>query len=234
VNDADSKLLNLLKATSEPGGEPELVKETEWSYRYKTGESYCIVSKFLADDTFAVSSSEMRKRWPIMTEDERLDFVQNFSAKPTWNSNDTEILMNDGNDRIWEHSALAFLKHPDRDRAVSFLVDRLTHQTDDEPLNYIQALGISKDRRAISAIKPYYEKYRKAVEADSTGIPDDVFFGPIPYLAYFVACGALLKIDGSPEYDEGIRKYLDHPHRQVRWWAAHELEPDLPDPLLLA
>ena len=47
---------------------------------------------------------------------------------------------------------------------------------------------------AASAIKPHYEKYRQLVETESaTGIPDDVVFGPIPYHAYFVACGALLK-----------------------------------------
>jgi hypothetical protein len=57
-------------------------------------------------------------------------------------------------------------------------------------------------------IKPHYEKYRQPVETESaTGIPEDVVFGPIPYRAYFVACAALLKIDGSPEYDKAIRKY---------------------------
>jgi len=37
-------------------------------------------------------------------------------------SNDTEILetiMQDGTDRVWESCAPAFLKHPDRERAVS-------------------------------------------------------------------------------------------------------------------
>jgi len=58
--------------------------------------------------------------------------------------------------------------------------------------------------------------------------PDDVVFGPVPYHAYFVACGALLKIDGLPEYDKAIRKYLDHPHRQARWWASHALKTEEP------
>lgn len=120
---------------------------------------------------------------------------------------------------------LAFLRHPDRERAVTFLLGLLEQQTDDKPLNYIQALGLLKDRRATPAIEPYFEKYREGIEKEAvTGIPDDVVFGPIPYHAYFSVCGALLSIEGPTEYSEAIRKYLEHPHPQMRWWAKHALE----------
>jgi hypothetical protein len=192
VIDPNSSLGKLLKNTSGPGKEPELEKETEWSYHYKTGEkSYFTISKFLADEGFAVSASEIRRRWPNMDEVERTDFVQGFSTKPTWDANDTEILeiiMQDGNDRVWENGALAFLRHPDRERAVSFLLGCLERQTDDKPLNYIQALGLLKDRQATPAIEPYFEKYREGIKKKAvTGIPDDVVFGPIPYQAYFLS-----------------------------------------------
>lgn len=235
MSDPEFRLTEFLRRLGESGTDPVLVKETEWSYTYKTGDkSYCSISKFLANEVFAVSASKLRERWPSMNEDERLDFVQNFWSKPDWNENDTEILeiiMQDGNDRLWEHCAQAFLRHPDRDRAVTFLIRRLEQQTNDEPLNYIQALGLAKDRRATPAITPYYEKYRKKAEAENdTGIPDDVVFGPIPYHAYLVACEALLKIEGTPEYENTIRKYLDHPHHQVRWWASHALKTEGPIP----
>jgi hypothetical protein len=229
VSDQNSKLREFLKRVSEHG-QPELVKETEWSCVYKTGEkSYSHMSKFLADENFTVSASEIRRRWPGMGENQRLDFVQNFWAKPRWDSNDAEILdvvMQDGSDLVWEHCAQAFLKHPDRERAVSFLVERLKKcETEHEPLNYIQALGMSKDPRAASAIRPYFEKYRTAMEAEkTTGVPDDVVFGPIPYYAYFVAAGALLEIEGSAEYEQAIRSFLGHQHEQVRWWAEHALK----------
>jgi hypothetical protein len=45
-----------------------------------------------------------------------------------------------------------------------------------------------------------------------------------PYFPYLCACGALLKVDGAPEYEQAIRKYLDHPNEQVRWWAEYALE----------
>ncbi len=205
------------------------MKETEWSYVYKAGEkSYCYVSKFLADETFTVRASEIHDRWPRMNESERLDFVQNFSAKASWNANDSEILeiiMQDGNDQIWASCALALLRHPDRERVVRFLIERMEKcEPGDEPLNYIQALGISKDLRAASAIRPYFEKYREEVEAENvTGVPEDVVFGPIPYSAYFNVCGALLQITGSTEYEQAIRKYLEHQNEQVRWWAENAL-----------
>lgn len=75
--------------------------------------------------------------------------------------------------------------------------------------------------------RPYFERYQRAVETEvENGVPQDVVFGPIPYHAYFVASGALLKIDGSPEYERAIRKYLDHSNEQVRWWAERALQGD--------
>src|SRR5690349_10461094 len=127
--DSDFRLNEFLKRISEHGKEPELVRETEWSYHYKTGEkSFCRISKFRANKAFTVSAPEMRRRWPKMDDTERLDFVQCFWSKPNWSPNDTEILemiMQDGDDRLWESCAQAFLKHPDRDRAITFLIQRL-------------------------------------------------------------------------------------------------------------
>jgi hypothetical protein len=228
-----SKLAEYLTQRYGPSQQPELVKETEWSYVYKTGEkSYGRISKFLLDESFTVLASDIRGRWPHMDEGERLDFVSNFWRKASWNANDTELLeiiMQDGNDRIWGSCALAFLRHPDRERVVTFLISRLENGTEDEPLNYIQVLGIAKDKRATSAIRAYFDNYQKSVETEAeNGVPEDVVFGPIPYHAYFVASGALWKIDGSPEYEMAIRKYLDHSNKQVRWWAERALQGDEP------
>jgi hypothetical protein len=228
MNNIDPKILELAKR--DYGENCELVKRTEWSYSFKCGEkSYCSISRFMAEKDFEVSAAEIRRRWPTMNESDQLDFVSNFYVKDTWNENDTEILeivMLDGNDFVWRYCALAFLKHPDRDRAVRFLIERMQHhESGYEPLNYIQALGIAGDRRAVPAIRPYYEEYLQGLEAETAiGVPDDVVFGPIPYHAYFATAGALFKIDGSQEYELGIRKYFDHPNEQVRWWAENALE----------
>jgi hypothetical protein len=225
------KLAEYLTRICGPNQQPELVKETEWSYVYKTGEkSYARISKFLLDESYTVQASDIRGRWQHMDEAERLDFVSNFWSKASWNANDTELLeiiMQDGNDRIWGSCAMALLRHPDRNRIVSFLIGRLQEDAEDEPLNYIQALGQTKDKRATPAIRPYFDKYQKAVETEvENGIPEDVVFGPIPYHAYLVASGALWEINRSPEYEMAIRKYLNHSNKQVRYWANSALQGD--------
>jgi hypothetical protein len=138
--------------------------------------------------------------------------------------------MNDGDDRIWSSCALAMLRHPDRNRAVEFLIKLVeNHQSEHPPLNYMQALGMAGDRRAVVVIRPYYEKYLKAMEAEAvTGVPENVFWGPIPYHAFLSIAGDLYKIEHSTEYEQAVRKYFDHPNEQVRWWAEHALEVEGP------
>lgn len=196
---------------------------------FKCGpKSYCTISRFLAEPGFEVKASELRRRWPSMNETERLDFASNFHVTETWTENDTEILdmiMVDGSDLVWSSCALTMLRHPDRNRVVEFLIDRV-HRSESEhpPLNYMQALAIAKDRRAVQVMRPFYEKYLKAMEAEAaTGIPDDVFWGPIPYFPFLSIAGSLFQIEGSSDLELAIRKYLDHPKEQVRYWAEHAL-----------
>lgn len=165
-----------------------------------------------------------------MSPETRSEFCGAFNAKATWTSNDTEILdviLGDGEDNLWWWLSLTLLRHPDRGRIVNFLIERLSDpriKHDGGTLNYIQALGIAGDRRAATAIKPYYEEFKEALKAEAqAGVPNDVVFGPIPYHAYFAAAGAMVKVDGSPEYESEIKKYFNHPSEQVRYWAEHAL-----------
>jgi hypothetical protein len=107
------KLAEYLAKLYGPSQQPELVKETEWSYVYKTG------TKSYGGENFTVLASDIRVRWPHMNENERLDFVSNFWNKTIWTANNTEwleIIIQDGNDRVSASCALAFPNHPDRDK----------------------------------------------------------------------------------------------------------------------
>lgn len=225
--DINPEILEL--ARREYGDSCELVRATEWSYTFKCGaKSYCRISRFMAEKDFEVDASDIRERWPKWDHIQRIDFASNWWKK-TWTDNDTEILeiiMSDGDDQVWQSCSPSFLKHPDRNRAIEFLVDRVqNYSLKNPPLNYFQVLGMAKDERAVSAILPFYESYKKAVETEAVlGVQDDVFRGPIPYLPYVTAAGALFKITGSPEYEQAIRKFFDHEKEQVRWWAEHSLE----------
>lgn len=228
MSDIHPKVLEFAKRKY--GENCELERKSEWSYSFKCGsKSYCRISRFMVEPDFEVSASEIRRRWPMMDERERLDFASNFHDKNTWTENDTgilEMIMGDGDDRIWSNCALALLKHSDRNRAIEFLIERVRRWVDTKhpPLNYMQALGMAGDRRAVAVIQPYYEEYRKQMEAEKEiGIPDDVFTGPIPYHAFLAICGDLFKITGSKHYEDAAHKYFDHPKEQVRWWAEHAL-----------
>ena len=62
------------------------------------------------------------------------------------------------------------------------------------------------------------------MEAEAaTGIPDDVFWGPIPYFPFLSIAGSLFQIEGASEYEQAIRRYLDHPKEQVRYRAERAL-----------
>jgi hypothetical protein len=232
MTNIEPEILELAKR--EYGDNCELARRTEWSYSFKCGpKSYGSISRFMVEKDFEVNASEIRQRWPSMDSRERTDFASNFGQKKTWRDNDTEILeiiMDDGDDHIWSSCALTMLRHSDRSRAVEFLIERLQRCAPEvSPLNYAQALGIAGDRRAAAAIRPYYDKYLKAMEAEAvTGVPDDVFFGPIPYPAFLSIAGALFKIEGSIEYEQVIRKYFNHPNEQVRYWAEHALNVEGP------
>jgi hypothetical protein len=231
MSNIDPEILNLAK--QEYGENCELVRATEWSYTYKCGsKSYCRISRFMAEKDLEVAAEDIRKRWPHWRHDERMDFATNWWKK-TWTDDDTkilEIIMADGDDQIWESCAQTFLKHPDRNRAVNFLVDRVLHYSlEHTPLNYFQVLGMAKDKRAASAILPFYEKYKTEMPEESTlDVQENVFRGPIPYFPYLTAAGALFQITGSPDYEHAIRKYFDHPQEQVRWWAEHALQMEGP------
>lgn len=216
-------------AKREYGENCEFETRTEWSYSFKRGgKSFSSVSRFLVESDLAVSASEIRRRWPTMGDRDRVDFVSNWSSKRNWTAEDSEILemlMVEADDQACHSCTQAFLKHPDRDRAVSFLIARVMNWKEEHaPLNYFQVLGMAKDKRAVAAILPWYEKYQKEVgrEAD-IGIPENLAFGPIPYFPYLCTAGALYAITGSTEYEQAIRRYSDHPKEQVRWWAEHAL-----------
>jgi hypothetical protein len=156
----------------------------------------------MAEKDFEVAANDIRDRWPQWDQRQRMDFASSWCTKRTWTDHDAEILeviMADGDDHVWQSCTQAFLKHPDRNRAVSFLIDRVSHYSlDHEPLNYFQVLGIAKDKRAVAAILPFCEKYKSIVDTEALlGVQEDVFRGPIPYFPYLVAASALLKLRDS-------------------------------------
>ena len=148
-----------------------------------------------------------------------------YGAKADFTSDDAQIIdliMKDGDERVW-NSLVMFMvsNHPQRDKVLAFVRDVLEKRPDG-PSNYIQALGIARDQRAVPILLPYFDEYRRAAQA----VPErvDASFEDVLPIAEFLWCSeALWKITDSKEFADGIRTYLKHPHPQVRWWAGHAL-----------
>jgi len=207
----------------------KLVKETEWMRVYELGppKSRSYESKFLMDE-LQISAESFASRWPAMTPAERRDFAFAYSAKAEFTSDDEQIvnlIMRDGDEDVWNYLAtFVVIRHPERDRVLNFIRDRLERRPEN-PGNYIQALGVAKDQRAVPILLSYYDEYHKAAQV----VPEreDTSFWDVEPVAKFLWCSeALWKITGSKDFEDGIRAYLKHPHSQVRWWAGHALGED--------
>lgn len=160
MSNIDTKILELAKRKY--GDNCELAKRTEWSYSFKCGsKSYSRISRFMVEKDFTVSASEMRQRWPAMDEHERMDFASNWWHKENWTDEDIqilEIIMADGDDRIWSCCTQAFLRHPDRNRAMSFLIDRVVSWKEEHaPLNYFRSW---EWRRTSVPLRQYFRGMR--------------------------------------------------------------------------
>ena len=69
--------------------------------------------------------------------------------------------------------------------------------------NFPHSNWCNRDPRAVPIIRPHYERYLKGMETEAmTGIPEDVFRGPVPYHAFFSTAGDLFKLTHSGEYEQ--------------------------------
>jgi len=223
-------LASLESARQEHGCEPELVVETEWSRWYKVGpKTRLFLSKILHGEV-EVSSDELKERWPKMSWDERSDFAFAFARDPRGEAATEilEIIMNQGNQRLWASIALALLHHSDRDRAVHFLIHCLEDPDADHAAkaNYIQGLELFKDKRAVPVLKLCLEERKREMEAEAAaGLSEDDKPSSVRcHREYLSTCAALMQTDGSPEYEQELRLYCNHPHSQVRRWAKYKLD----------
>src|SRR5215467_12615884 len=103
----DPKLVELMRKTATATEPTCAVPKEDWSY------------------------SDVRDRWATWSEKDREDFCREWSHKRTWNSDDVqilELLMAEANDCVWQYACTqTLLKHPNRERAVGFLIDLISN-----------------------------------------------------------------------------------------------------------
>ena len=172
------------------------------------------VSKFLRAD-FSISVEEIRSRWQSWNSDQQLEFAGAFAAKGDLTDKDVgvlDFLMERGDNRVWSAIALLIALHPDRKRALEFLVARINEEIG--PLaNYYQALEKIGDVRCVSVLKRVLLHHYEQTKLISAPLSRENRF---VYLDYLSCAAALFILTGGHHYKEMITEMESHSDEEIR------------------
>lgn len=172
------------------------------------------ISKFL-NDSYIFSVERLKILWPSWDADTRASFAAAFAAKPPLSDNDQtllEFLMENGNARIWRTIALSLTRHRDRNRAIAFLLRRISE--DVPPLaNYYQALGALKAAESIPILKRAFVDYDLRMDRHRTL---DAWGDRLSYFDRLWCSATLFGLTGDEEYRTSVRMALEHSDEAVR------------------
>jgi hypothetical protein len=195
------------------------VRETEWTRDYTWGETTVRESKFLMDG-LEVSAESIIERWPALSFEQRCDFAQAYSTKPTITTEDERILnflMSVGDSVVARAITMQLPRHRDKERVLTFLLQRIGEDRVGKA-NFFQALGLMQDKRAVPVLRAAFENYRNR----SSGLPNPT--GEADCVDYLTCCEALWRLDGSKEYLEVIVAFSKSEDIRVRDFATALLQ----------
>ena len=198
----------------------ELVRESRWEKVYRTGaNTWTHQSKFL-DPRFELKASDFEAIWPRMTQEERTEFCVAYRAKPAFTTEDEQILnviMQTGNDVVWNSVASMLPRHPDRSRVLAFIRDRLQRQS--PPLaNFYSAIETLHDVGSLPVLRRKYGQYQS--ESKVTAETSD----RVLCLDFLTCCRALWKLGGGAEYRQTIESFVSARDEFARNYAKVLLE----------
>jgi len=172
------------------------------------------VSKFLRRD-FGVAADIVEARWPLWTATEKGEFAAAFSQRPRLNENDTQVLdflMENGGPPIWRTIALIVVRHPDRTRALNFLLARVAEGMK-PAANFYQALGMLLAPECVPILHVALLKHRKEIEANPLiKAWSDRFL----YLDYLSCSATLFLVTRQRVYRDNLRRMVRHRDQTVR------------------
>ncbi|HLM79794.1 MAG TPA: hypothetical protein VK302_04090 [Terriglobales bacterium] len=185
--------------------------DNDWFERYESEEGQVRrVSKFARKD-FTVPVETVEAEWPSWTPAYRARFAAafGFSRRVELNDNDRRLLdflVNNGEPGIWRMLAFPVVWNLDRDRALKFLLARVTEGAG--PLaNYYQALGKLLASECVPIlIEALSRHHREVKEHPTLQCWDDRFI----YLDYLSCSATLFKITGDEKYRANLKRMMRH------------------------
>jgi hypothetical protein len=185
---------------------------------YKIAERHELYESKFFLDRLQVSPTSLKSEWKTMTEEERSEFALAFSAKPTLNSGDEEILnhlIEFGSTTVLCSIALLAVRQSNKENAFRFLTQQV--QRGHKPLvNFYQALELLNDRRAVPILRQAFHRYKARFangDFDSSDLGD-----------YLRCCKALLAMEGNAEYERAISEFRSHSDEQISGIARRLLD----------
>ena len=189
----------------------------DWFETVRIKDQAVHLSKFLRSD-FIVSAEKVVTNWSSWTSTQKLRFASAFSARPKLNDEDQRLLdflIENGNVDVWSAIALTAAKHQNRQRAIEFLLTRVTMQ-EGVLANYYQAIAELATVECVPVLTEALSKHRQDMDLHpSIANWSDRF----AYLDYLACSAALFRITGEQGYRANITTVLSHPDELVRQMA---------------
>jgi hypothetical protein len=193
----------------------QLVRESRWMRVYRLDGGHLHYESKIATDGLEVKADELKREWPTYSAVEKRDFAEAYSVKPNNSGEDQEILrflIDAGSDDVWGWLAFRLTELPERDRVLQFLIKRVEEGSDYFP-NYIQALEVLADSRAIPVLEDKLGHYKAQIEKLKTPLNDESF---VTCLRYLCCCRALIELAGSSAAQAGLNSMQDFPDERVQ------------------
>jgi hypothetical protein len=172
------------------------------------------VSKFLRAD-FVVPAEVVAAEWPSWTPREKEGFASAFAHRVCLDENDRwvlDFLMERGGLRIWRSLAPAIAKHPNRSRAMDFLLARVS-EGGTPSANFYQALGTLLSPESAPVLCKALSQHQLEIQAHPFV---ESWTDRLLYLDYLSCSATLFLVTGKEEYRDNLKEMLQHRDQSVR------------------
>jgi hypothetical protein len=190
-----------------------LVREERWFRVYAVGPYPEVYESKFGTGELSLAFDEFAHEWEKWNHSERVAFARAYNSKTQISSEDENILefvAKEGDEQIWGNLALCFARHPNKEWALRFLLDRLTSATEVRA-NFFQALGELGHSGAIPQLKSLHDQLMAAVVGGASGSVIREFLW---------CCSALVKLAGPEPYTSEIRRFASHSEAGIRKLAS--------------